>query len=127
MVVVTAIDARRNHHRRRQPHRAREPAQGYRSHKPGSEQQQRARSRSRCGASARLGRRRGELVALHHQHSDVVLASHAVRRLDQLANGGLRIAGIALHGGADLRRRDLVAEAVAAQQQRAIGLERKAS
>ena len=67
-----------------------------------------------------------ELFALHHQHGNVVLASGAIGGGDQFVHRGLRIAGMALHGGADFRRGHLVAEAIAAQEQRAFGIERNA-
>src|ERR1035437_5379117 len=70
--------------------------------------------------------RRPELFALHHQHRDVVLASRAIRRRDQFPHGAFRITGITLHRGANFRRGDLIAQAIAAQQQRAGGFERKA-
>src|ERR1035437_7818463 len=118
-------DARRNHHRCGLPHGPRQPAQGCRRHEPGREQQ-RARHPRAARSHGRRDRRRGELFSLHHQHGDVVLASGAIGRRDQLPRGGLRVAGMALHGGANFRRRNLVAQAIAAQQQRAFGIERKA-
>ena len=51
----------------------------------------------------------------------------AIGRVDQLARRGFGIAGVPLHDLADLVRRHLIAQAVAAQQQGAIGLERNAA
>src|ERR1017187_10218948 len=84
-------------------------------------------SRARAAHGLRRSRpRRPELFALHHQHRDVVLASRAIRRRDQFPHGAFRITGITLHRGANFRRGDLIAQAIAAQQQRAGGFERKA-
>ncbi len=70
--------------------------------------------------------RGGELFAFDNHHRHIVFTAGAIGGGDQFRNCRFRISGVTFHRGANLGGRHLIAEPVAAQQQRAIRLEREA-
>src|SRR5207249_4642130 len=71
-------------------------------------------------------RRGRKMLAFHHHHGHVIFATRAIGGFDQFPHGRFRFLRVLFHRAQDDGRRHLIAQAVAAQYQRAIGVEREA-